>query len=250
MWEYNCFITLTFSDENLPADGSLNKQDFRNFMKRLRKAHRGKQAIGFGNRRRSPIRYFHCGEYGTQLGRPHHHACIFNFDFEDKYLWSERDGVKLYRSPELERLWPFGFCTIGTVTFESAAYVARYVCKKIAGDPASEHYVRVDEQTGEIYYLEPEYGSMSRRPGIGYEWYKKFKTDCYPKDFITHNGVKQQIPKYYDKKFEDDDAEAMKKLKMIRRIKRNIEENTLMRLSVKERVKKAQTKLLKRSYEK
>lgn len=249
MFDYNCFITLTFNDENLSPDGSLNKVDFRNFMKRLRKAHSGKQYIGYGGRRRRPIRYFHCGEYGSQLGRPHHHACIFNFDFEDKVLWKEQDGIKLYRSAELEKLWPFGYCTIGDVTFESAAYVARYVCKKIGGEAAAKHYMRIDEQTGEVYYLQPEYGSMSRRPGIGYQFFKKFKTDCYPKDFITHNGIKQRVPKYYDRIMEQDDEEAMKKVKMIRRIKRNIEENTLMRLSVKERVKRAQIKTLKRSYE-
>ena len=31
----NCFITLTYNNENLPKDGSLNKRDFQLFMKRL-----------------------------------------------------------------------------------------------------------------------------------------------------------------------------------------------------------------------
>ena len=71
----NCFITLTFNDEHLDSAGSLQKRDFQLFMKRLRKR--------FPN---DNIRYYHCGEYGEQLNRPHHHACLFNFDFPDKKL--------------------------------------------------------------------------------------------------------------------------------------------------------------------
>jgi hypothetical protein len=68
--EKNCFITLTYSPENLPKDGSLDVSHFQKFMKRFRKR------FGPG------IRFFHCGEYGESLSRPHYHACIFGFDFE------------------------------------------------------------------------------------------------------------------------------------------------------------------------
>ena len=100
------------------------------------------------------VRFFHCGEYGELLYRPHYHACLFGFDFSDKVLWSTRGGVRLYRSKILEKLWTFGFSTIGDVTFESAAYVARYCTKKITGDKADEHY------NGRS----PEYVTMSRPP--------------------------------------------------------------------------------------
>ena len=73
MHEDNCFITLTYDDENIPWDGSLNKQHFQAFMKRLRWHNKEKK-----------IRYFHVGEYGEQLSRPHYHALIFNHDFDDK----------------------------------------------------------------------------------------------------------------------------------------------------------------------
>ena len=94
LWPDNCFVTLTFDDDNIISSGSLVKADFQKFMKRLRKR------FGKG------VRYFHCGEYGDLLGRPHHHACLFNFSFPDRYLWSSSGGVNLYRSPTLEELWP------------------------------------------------------------------------------------------------------------------------------------------------
>jgi len=37
MHRYSCFLTLTYSDEFLPSDGTLVLKDFQDFMKRLRK---------------------------------------------------------------------------------------------------------------------------------------------------------------------------------------------------------------------
>ena len=152
LYDDNCFITLTYRDADLPADMSLNLKHFQKFMKRLRKR--------FG----SGIRFYHCGEYGTLLGRPHYHACIFNFDFPDKKLFTIRDGINLYTSQALDELWPYGFSTIGSVTFESAAYTARYIMKKINGDAAKDHYEYVNPSTGEISLRKPEYTTMSRLP--------------------------------------------------------------------------------------
>ena len=196
MYDENCFITLTYSDENLPWDGSLRKTDFQKFMKRLRKHYDEKT-----------IRYFHCGEYGEQTLRPHYHALLFNHDFDDRELWSERDGISVYRSETLERIWPLGQSTIGELNFETAAYTARYCMKKITGknlekiDPETglKPYERMHVQTGELITVQPEYVSMSLKPGIGKTWYDEFKADCYPSDFITHKGRKFRVPKYYDK---------------------------------------------------
>lgn len=198
--ENNAFITLTFDNEHLNETGTLDDSDFVKFMKRLRKK------VG-------KVRYFHCGEYGDENDRPHHHACIFGYDFPDKELLREKEGIKLYRSAELEKLWPYGFCTIGDVTYESAAYVARYVIKKITGKAAEYHYRRIDPETGEVTKLLPEYVTMSRRPGIGKGVYEKFKSDMYPKDFTTRNGNKLSIPKYYDKLLESENPELLEKLK-------------------------------------
>lgn len=191
LWKENCFITLTFNEEELQKRSnpdSLDVTEFQRFMKRLRKKY------GDG------IRFFHCGEYGDKGGRPHYHACIFNHDFKDKKLWKESRGNNLYVSEELEKLWPYGFCTIGDVNFESAAYVARYIMKKVNGEQQLEHYNEIDWETGEVLKSKkPEYITMSRRPGIAMGWLEKFKGDVYPKDFITINGKKMKPPKYYDR---------------------------------------------------
>lgn len=187
--KHNCFITLTFAPEHLPSPPSLDVRDFQLFMKRLRKK--------YG----SNIRFFHCGEYGERGGRPHYHACLFNFDFPDKVLWRTVNGCNLFISKSLTELWPFGFSTIGEVTFESAAYVARYVLKKITGRESQSHYERVDPTTGEIYQAQPEYVTMSRRPGIASGWFDKFQSDVYPHDYVVVRGHKCRPPRFYDNRF-------------------------------------------------
>lgn len=238
LYENNCFITLTYNDENLPHDLSLNKKHFQDFMKRLRKRY----VISPD----SKIRYFHCGEYGEKNFRPHYHACLFNFDFRDKELWSVRDGVRLYTSRDLAGIWKYGFSTVGEVTFESAAYVARYVLKKVTGDRAEEHYRICDSETGELHNVIPEYTTMSRRPGIGRGWYDKYESDVFPSDFIVIRNKKMQPPKYYDGLYTNIDD-----IKKARRSNANKhkENNTAERLRVREDVKLATLKFLKRSLE-
>lgn len=229
LYENNSFITLTFNEENVPLDGSLNKADFQKFMKRLRKKYP-----------QNKIRYFHCGEYGDLLNRPHHHACLFNYDFPDKILWSERKNIKLYRSKILETLWPFGFCTIGDVNFESAAYVARYVTKKITGDLAEGHY------NGRV----PEYVTMSRKNGIGHDWFQKYKNDVFPQDYMIVRNHKCKPPKYYDTIYNLTDRLSFASIKGDReRAAKKSEHNSPERLDVREAVVKSRTKILKRSYE-
>lgn len=240
LYEDNCFLTLTYKPECLPADKSLNVKHYQDFMKRLRKKYAPKK-----------IRFFHCGEYGSKNQRPHYHAIIFNHDFTDKILFKDQDGISLYTSPSLDQLWPFGFSTIGAVTFESAAYVARYITKKVTGELAEAHYQVVDSSTGEIHQLKPEYTTMSRRPGIGREWFNQFKSDIYPKDFTTLRGVKLKPPKFYDNILEQEHEEEYLKIKKQRKrnaLKRK-DDNTYERLNTKEKVKQTQFKMLKRSLE-
>jgi hypothetical protein len=188
----NCFITLTFDNENLEKrenPASLDKSEFQRFMKRLRKKYDHK------------IRFFHCGEYGDQNKRPHYHALLFGHDFKDKTLWSNKGGFNLYVSQELAELWPYGFHTIGAVNFETAAYCARYVMKKVTGDAAKNHYREVDTETGEVIQeIIPEYCTMSRNSGIGYNWYQTYGYhDCHKHDFVVVNGYEVRPPRYYDK---------------------------------------------------
>ena len=219
----NCFVTLTYAN----AGSTLVKRDFVLFIKRLRKK------FGIG------IRYFHCGEYGEKFLRPHHHACIFNFDFPDKKLWSVKHGNRLYTSESLDELWGYGYCIIGDVTFDSAAYVARYILKKVTGNMAESHY------DGRV----PEYTSMSRRPGIASSWFNKYKNDVLSIDGVIVDGNKCKPPRYYDKLYDMDNKLAMQMIKARRRSQINLVNNTYERLRVREICTVAKLNQLNRSIE-
>lgn len=233
----NCFITLTYDDEHLPPDQSLSLLDFQLFFKRLRKR--------FG----SGIRFLHCGEYGELNLRPHYHALIFGFDFPDKIVHRKDDqGYTIWTSEILSKLWPHGLHEIGSLTFDSAAYVARYVTKKVTGAAAEEHYQSVNLCTGEVIQRKPEYITMSRRPGIGSQWFDKYKSDVYPHDFVVVNGKRVRPPKYFDNLLEKEAPDQLKYLKYERVVnaQKNIENNTLRRLEDREICHQARIKSLKR----
>jgi hypothetical protein len=197
-----------------------------------------------------PIRFFHCGEYGDENQRPHYHAIIFGFDFPDKQVWKESfNGDHYYVSDTLNKLWGKGYCIIGNVTFESAAYVARYIVKKVTGEDAEEHYKCVDPDTGELFNIKPEYITMSRRPGIGKTWFDKFKSDVYPSDFVVLRGKKMRPPKYYDDLYSQHEDSEIDYIKYQRELKGNIHEleQTDERLRTREKVKLKTIQQLKRN---
>lgn len=237
LYENNTFITLTYSPDTVPEHNSLRHRDFQLFMKRLRK------------RFNKSIRYYMCGEYGENNDRPHYHAILFDFSFTDLQLWkrTSADAV-IFRSATLEQLWPYGFSSIGSVTFQSAAYVARYVMKKVTGDAAEIHYRFVDTETGEINYRVPEYNRMSLKPGIGAGWYDKYKSDVFPHDRVIYDGIHNRVPRYYDKLFTRSNPDKMAEIKSKRILDamNNMSDNTQARLDTKEIVKNAQIHLLKR----
>lgn len=215
----NTFVTLTYDEEHLPDQATLVKADFQKFIKRLRK-HISPEKI----------KYFACGEYGsdlsqpTGLGRPHFHAIIFGYDFKDKYYWRQSGENECYRSDTLETLWTYGQSEIGSVTFNSAAYVARYCTKKINGDDAENHYQKYDPYTGELYPVEPEFNLQSQ--GIGKTWYENYQEDTF-KDYIHINGVKCQPPKYYDRLADQhDDTSAILADNRIKRANHAAEKST------------------------
>lgn len=256
LYEDNIFITLTYDDAMMPANRSLRKRDFQLFMKRLRKKYPSRQ-----------IRFFHCGEYGEQFGRPHYHAIIFNFDFDDKKYWSTRHDQPVYKSQKLDDLWScprtgknYGMTEIGTVTFESAAYVARYVTKKLnvstrSSDDAirqfDNKYRVINFETGEYVYKTPEYVTMSRRPGIGRAWYDKYKKGVYDTDSVVMRGIRMLPPKAYDRHYEIEENVKMQKIKSqrIKNSKKNVDNNTEERLLVRHEVKMASFNQLKRNLE-
>jgi len=189
MHEDSCFITLTYNDDHLPYGNTLVLEDFQKFMKRLRKS-------------KGPVRFFHCGEYGDETDRPHYHALIYGWSPNDPELFSTSGEHRLYTSPVLSNLWSLGHATFGDVTFDTAAYTSRYVTKKITGEAAEGHYRFIDEDTGEVIDRKPPYATMSRRPGIGMEWLRKYGTEAYNHDSVIMRGREMQPPKAYDRAFE------------------------------------------------
>lgn len=205
--ERSCFVTLTYSPESLPESGSLVKEHWQKFAKRLRKA------LG-------PFRFLHCGEYGEQSFRPHYHALIFGHDFgHDRVMVeaSRSSRFPLYRSATLERIWGLGMAPIGAVSWETAAYVARYCVKKLSGPASDAVRRRIDLATGEEYLVAPEYMTMSRRPGLGAAWYRRWKEDCYPSDFVVQDGRKLPVPRYFDRLCEREAPEVLEPVKASRR---------------------------------
>lgn len=204
-------------------------------MKRLRKRYA-----------HTKIRYYQCGEYGDQLQRPHYHACIFGIDFEDKVLW-KNDHNPLYTSATLSQVWGKGFVTVGDLTFESAAYTARYILKKQLGKDSFSHYTRLDEN-GLTHQVEPEYTTMSLKPGIGSGFYTLYKDDMFPENEVVINGRFSSTPRYYRNIFQIDDPETYEQMleHTKEQMRRHEYDNTPARLEAREQVKQAQMQFLKR----
>lgn len=234
----NSFITLTYDDGHLPKGGSLDVRSCQLFLKRLR--------FELDPIR---IRFFLCGEYGEATGRPHYHAIIFGYGFPDKVALADRKNGEhiLYRSPLLERVWSFGISSVGSVTFDSANYVANYATKKVVGKDAGKHYGG----------RKPEFLLMSRRPGIGRAWIEKFTSDVYPSDEVIVKERACRPPRYYDQVLEAKSPLLSKALKD----KRELDaldlhelvgdelvpvvsgERSALRLAVRERIVEAKLKL-------
>jgi hypothetical protein len=210
--EQTCFLTLTFEYE--PKNQSLDVKHVQTFMKALRHHVYPKK-----------VRYFASGEYGEmcetcgcgkkkcrkikcgrgpyKLGRAHYHVALFGYEFKDQEFLKKENEFSLWTSKTLDKLWSHGSCTIGKVAWDSAVYVAKYTTKKITGEKAKEHYGK----------RKPEFATMSRKPGIGYPWFKKFRGDVYPEDEVIVNGRKTKPPRAYDKWLEQSDPETYARVK-------------------------------------
>lgn len=233
----NMMLNLTFSDEHLPPDYGVHVKTWQLFMYRLRKSIYPVK-----------IRFFACGEYGDQNLRPHYHALIFGYIFPDLIVYKKnKQGNRIYTSKSLDKLWPYGFNTIGNVTHQSAGYVARYVMKKHSGDNEHTvaHYNRIHPITGKLHQVKKEFCVQSRRPGLGSTWFAKYKGDAFPSDFLIVDGKKQSVPKFYMKKLTEEEAQTYKKLHKLQSLKRKAD-NTPERLKVREEVKLSALKQLKR----
>lgn len=238
----NSFLTLTYNDKHLPANKSVSVSELQVFMRALRRKIKPEK-----------VRFFSCGEYGDQFNRPHYHIALFGYDFPDKELFAQKSGNKIYTSETLTKIWGKGFCSIGELNYKTAAYIARYVIKKINGDRAFEHYNEIDKETGEILNTRnPEFINMSRKPGIGKDWFETYSDDVFPSDFVVINGKEHKVPKYYDKLLELESPEQFQQIKL-ERLKRAIKDeanSTPERLKVREKIAQSRAKKLKRELEK
>lgn len=141
----NAFVTLTYSDENLPPGATLVPRDLQLFMKRLRKAFGGK------------LRYYGVGEYGDQTERPHYHLALFGYPQCTKGMTAtNRHGKCCQWCDLISEAWGKGRVFIGELNESTAAYVAQYVTKKLTS--------KSDPLLKGRY---PEFARMSNRPGIG-----------------------------------------------------------------------------------
>lgn len=250
------FVTLTYDDEHLlescrryygdlvtgeaHESFSLVKRDLQLFFKRLRKAYPD-----------CHIRYYAAGEYGDSSLRPHYHAIIYGLHLDDLRQYKKNfQGNYLYNSAKLSSVWQKGFVVIGEVTWESCAYVARYIMKKQKGQGASVY---------EQFNIEPEFVVMSRKPGIAYQYFLDNKENIFHNQIINlsteKGGKKFRPPKYYDRLFDYEYPDEMKQIKEFRRhVCEQNKENLLRQinidyeeyLNIKERNHIARTKILER----
>lgn len=207
--EENCFITLTYDEQNLKSD-KLVYTDFQTFAKNLRtqifqelldslfpnqtqKLQR-KLWNKFSKERKNElynpkkISIFVTGEYGDKRKRPHWHALIFNWRPKDgTYKYSNERSDKVYSSENLSTLWPRGISEFGSVTFESAGYCARYAAKKLVhGNDKMHEYEPISKKSG--------------RNAIGKTFIERFWRSIFTHgNIILPNGESCSIPRYYEK---------------------------------------------------
>ena len=171
----NCFITLTYNDENLPNPINL-KHNFKVFMDKLRK-----------HLKRS-VRYIVSHEYGSKTGRPHHHAIIFGWNpSPQKFLKHTKKGEAIYTSPQLESLWNKGHSSIGTANEKTAYYIADYSLKGGTFQQTCPH-------TGELLTFSDSM-DCSKRPAIGLAYFRK--------NYEQLLNASEPLPRYYIKKLKD-----------------------------------------------
>lgn len=210
------FVTLTYDNDHVPVSYypdpntgealealTLCKRDWQLFMKRLRKAFPS-----------PPLRFFMAGEYGSTSFRPHYHAIIFGLKLTDlkPYKRSEQ-GYQYYTSDALQKVWsdhlgaPIGYAVVGEVTWETCAYTARYVMKKLNGDMSKVY---------SDFNIVPEFTLMSRRPGIARRYYDDHP-DIYETQRINiateKGGISFAPPRYFDKLFDLEHPEEMEAIK-------------------------------------
>jgi len=229
MWSFRClaeaalhadnwFLTLTYDDEHLPAQGSLVHRHWQLFAKRVR-------------RRLGAFRFLMAGEYGETTHRPHYHALLFGLPLPDAVPLGLRRGFPTFRSDALAELWGKGLIELGTVTAASARYCAGYVLK------SSHAPELLDPHTGELMQLPKPYGRMSLRPGIGDGWIRRFFPEVLTHGVCYSNDKPFVIPRRFKHILEGIDPQAFDDLKQASIEKARLSPHTTRaRLATRERI--------------
>lgn len=251
----SCFFTLTYDDQNVPPDYSVKLRDWQLFLKRTRERTRVKG-----------LRFAGGGEYGELGLRPHYHGLFFNYDFPDKRYLRKRNGIPVYTSELLSECWENkGSTELGSVTPASADYCARYSLKKVTGKAADDHYWRVSPIDGEAHRVEPEFFTMSRRPGLGTAWFQKYGSDAFSASVVVSSpfpnrvgrvssvsdglvqegGRKVRPPRFYlDKLSEAERQAVLRQRKRLSLEPRSRANSTAERLKVREEVRRLKVERL------
>lgn len=169
LYQENCFLTLTYDEKRKGYHNEFRYRDIQLFKKRLRKSTKKK------------IEIFNVHEYGKN-GKKHWHLVVFNYDFQDKTLYTIKNGIPLYTSKKLEELWPYGYNTIGDVSEGSAMYQAQYMEK--------------DFKHGNVTNKKK---SHSKHSGIGKQYFLTHYKQILELGFIPINGKKMPVPRYFEK---------------------------------------------------
>jgi len=253
----NDFITLTYNNDHLPSDHGLHHLHFQKFIRKLRNRVNDDKKKFLDNKELNPeyteIRYYMCGEYGKAteendyIARPHFHAILFGYQYQDRKPHVVRRGHQTYLSELLSQDWGKGFIETSDVTFKSAAYVARYIIKKQKKD--SENLTIFSPETGAITGQRiPEYTHMSLKPGIGQKYYYDNIMDIFPGDFVMiEAGRKLEVPKYYKESLKREHPILAEKLRLARVARaKESKDNTPGRLQTRQYIQQLKIDKLKR----
>lgn len=243
MHDVSSFVTLTFDDVNVPSSG-VSVRDVQLFVKRLRAFLSRPAGLPAGTASpRAGLRYFAVGEYGAEFGRPHYHLLLFGFNFSsDRVPLRGRGRFQLFSSAFLDRVWQHrGMATIGDMTFESAAYCARYSLKKFRGLGADVVYDGLGK----------EFVCMSR--SLGRDYIARYWKEVYAREggSVVVKGKELMPPKAYDRYLEkvDPDLRECVRMARVRARLENPPDVEGRRGWVREQVLKAQIDLGKRRVE-
>lgn len=201
----NCiFLNLTFDDEHLVYGSkcfpTLSKEILQTFWKDFR------YYVG-------KCRYLASGEYGDQTHRPHYHCIVYGVNKDNPVFYD------LFYSPRKKafigkcKAWKYGEVCLGDVTIGSCQYCAKYVVKRRTGKSGNAYY--------EKYGILPEFATMSRKPGLGYQYLMDNIKLIRSRNYVMLKGHKLPLPRYYENKIYEDGTDEREEYKLEKQEKAN-----------------------------